>query len=79
MWLVTKPSASFWLDTQQTSDNQQMTQIHHNLLNKCGQKQTPFTCLAIKLCWVALDIAGDQAKREFFGKNYNNPKTAIFP
>jgi hypothetical protein len=78
MWLVTKPSLSFWLDSQHTSDNQQMTQIYHNLLNKCGQNQPPFTYLAIKLCWVASDIAGDQAKHEFFGKNENNPKTAIF-
>ena len=59
MWLVNKPSVSFWLDSQQTSDNQQMTQIHHNLLYKCGQNQPPFTHLAIKLCWVASDIAGD--------------------
>jgi hypothetical protein len=59
MWLVTKPSVSFWLDSQQTSDNQQITQIHHNLLHKCGQNQPPFTHLAIKLCWVASDIAGD--------------------
>jgi hypothetical protein len=47
------------------SDNQQMTQIHHNLLNKCVQNQHPFTCLAIKLCWEASDVAGDQAKCEF--------------
>ena len=78
MWLATKPSMGFWLDSQQISDNQQMTQIHHNLLYKCGQNQPPFTHHAIKLCWVASDIAGDQAKCEFFGGNKNNPKTALF-
>jgi hypothetical protein len=42
-----------------------MTKIHHNLLDKCGQNQHPFTSPAIKLRSEASDVAGDQAKYEF--------------